>query len=29
MKDLLKTERETQQMLVDAFKRIGFGIEEQ
>lgn len=28
MKDLLKTERESQQMLVDAFKGIGFGIEE-
>ena len=28
MKELLKMERESQQMLVDAFKGIGFGIEE-
>ena len=28
MKNLLKTERESQQMLVDAFEGIGFGIEE-
>ena len=26
MKDLLKTERESQQMLVDAFKGIGYDI---